>query len=160
MISKTSLDDLDVVLKIYENARAFMRSHGNPTQWKDNRPSTSSVIEDINKGHHYKIVEDGKIVGVFSFYIGIDPCYNHIEGKWLNDDTYGVIHKIASTYEKKGILESCLKFVESKTKNIRIDTHKDNLVMQNALAKFGFIVCGTIFVDDGTPRIAYQRTSL
>ncbi|MBQ9449114.1 MAG: GNAT family N-acetyltransferase [Acholeplasmatales bacterium] len=159
MVVKTSLNDLDEILIIYKNAREFMKSHGNPTQWKDNRPSTSSIIEDINNGHHYKIMDNDKIVGVFSFYIGIDPCYNHIEGKWLNDDEYGVIHKIASTYEKKGILSECLSFVETKIKNIRIDTHKDNLVMQNALAKFEFKECGIIYVDDGTPRIAYQRTS-
>jgi RimJ/RimL family protein N-acetyltransferase len=42
--------------------------------------------------------------------------------------------------------------------NIRIDTHDDNLPMQRALEKNGFVPCGRIWCEDGTPRIAYQRT--
>lgn len=159
MILKSTIDDLDEILKIYANARIFMKEHGNPTQWNNNRPTISSIIDDINKGQHFKIVDNGEIVGVFTFYIGIDPCYKIIKGKWLNDDEYGVIHKIASSYKKKGILEECLKYAESQINNLRIDTHKDNIVMQNAVTKFGFKECGIIYVDDGTPRIAYQRTS-
>lgn len=41
--------------------------------------------------------------------------------------------------------------------NIRVDTHKDNLVMQHILEKRGFRRCGIIYVKDGTERIAYQR---
>lgn len=41
--------------------------------------------------------------------------------------------------------------------NIRVDTHKDNLVMQHILKKRGFRRCGIIYVKDGTERIAYQR---
>ena len=62
MIIKTSLNDLDEILIIYKNAREFMKAHGNPTQWKDNRPSTSSIIEDIKNGHHYKIMDNGDIL--------------------------------------------------------------------------------------------------
>ena len=39
---------------------------------------------------------------------------------------------------------------------MRGDTHEDNLPMQRVLEKNGFQRCGTIFVEDGSPRIAYQ----
>ena len=47
----------------------------------------------------------------------------------------------------------------NKCDNLRIDTHKDNKIMINLIEKAGFERCGTIYVDDGTPRIAYQKTN-
>ena len=41
-----------------------------------------------------------------------------------------------------------------------VDTHADNKVMQHLLESEGFTRCGIIHVEDGTPRIAYQRLSL
>ena len=49
------------------------------------------------------------------------------------------------------------QMLENKIGYIRIDTHEDNYVMQNALAKQGFRRCGIIYVEDGTTRIAYDR---
>lgn len=40
---------------------------------------------------------------------------------------------------------------------VRADTHRDNVIMQHILEKNGFIKCGTIVVEDGTPRIAYPK---
>ena len=40
-----------------------------------------------------------------------------------------------------------------------MDTHSDNIVMQNLLIKLGFRHCGTIFVyEDKFPRLAYEKT--
>ena len=44
--------------------------------------------------------------------------------------------------------------------SLRADTHADNKVMQHLLESEGFTRCGIIHVEDGTPRIAYQRLSL
>jgi hypothetical protein len=46
-----------------------------------------------------------------------------------------------------------------KIGNIRIDTHKDNTIMQHILESHHYIKCGTIYADDGTPRIAYQKVT-
>ena len=157
-IRLSTYDDLNEILKIYKRARDFMRKTGNPTQWKHNRPTDESVIRDIKDKHNYVIYEDDVIYGVFSFYIGKDIYYDKIvDGYWLNDEEYGVIHKVASAGVKKGIMDTCLSFAEGKTKNIRIDTHRDNKIMQKILDKHDYVKCGTIFVDDGTPRIAYQK---
>jgi RimJ/RimL family protein N-acetyltransferase len=51
----------------------------------------------------------------------------------------------------------CLQYCEQRISNIRVDTHKDNLIMQHLLAKSGYEKCGIIFVEDGSPRIAYQK---
>ena len=54
------------------------------------------------------------------------------------------------------MVEWCLEHCES----LRADTHADNKVMQHLLESEGFTRCGIIQVEDGTPRIAYQRLSL
>lgn len=43
---------------------------------------------------------------------------------------------------------------------VRADTHWDNVIMQHILEKNGFVKCGTIVVENGTPRIAYPKVSL
>ena len=45
----------------------------------------------------------------------------------------------------------------SNSTNVKGDTHEDNYVMQKVFEKNGFRRCGIIYVEDGTPRIAYQR---
>ena len=46
----------------------------------------------------------------------------------------------------------------SKCPNLRIDTHQDNKVMQHVVEKHGFTRRGIIYIADGSPRIAYERT--
>ena len=40
--------------------------------------------------------------------------------------------------------------------SIRIDTHKDNSVMRNALLREGYRYCGIIHCWNGSERLAYQ----
>jgi len=150
--------DFYSVMKIYENARSFMRKNGNPDQWGNSYPSDDLIRNDINNKKMYAIVDNDEICGVFYFSIGTDKTYIEIEdGKWLNNDEYGVIHRIASDGKTKGILSCAVSYCSRFVSNIRIDTHKDNIVMQNALVKNGFIRCGIIRIEDGSPRIAYQK---
>ena len=51
-----------------------------------------------------------------------------------------------------------VKWCFERCPNLRIDTHEDNRIMQHLLEKNGFIYCGEITVEDGTSRMAYQKT--
>lgn len=151
--------DLSKIMEIYANARAYMKENGNPDQWGDSRPSKERVVEDIASGDLYVIMEDEEICGVFAFIIGEDPTYNLIEeGSWPNDARYGTIHRIASSGKTRGVFKQCIEFCINKCDNLRIDTHKDNKVMIELIGKAGFKRCGIIYVDDGSSRIAYQKT--
>ena len=39
---------------------------------------------------------------------------------------------------------------------IRIDTHRDNCIMKHVLSKYGFKMCGVIYLENGDPRDAYH----
>lgn len=158
MIRQASFSDLEDILGLYEEARVFMAENGNPNQWKNGYPGKDRVTEDINENCLFIIERSGCLCGVFFFKIGDDPTYQYIEGgNWLSDTAYGVIHRIAGKTGKKGILAEALDFCAEKISHLRIDTHKDNVIMHKALAQYGFTACGTIYVTDGTTRIAYER---
>ena len=156
-ISLTRLEDLEEVMIIYDKARSFMREHGNLKQWANGYPNKEIILEDIANQRSYVITKEEQIIGVFTFINGEDETYHYIEGKWLNDAPYGVIHRIASGQNEKGILHIALSYCFQFVNNIRIDTHKDNIVMQKALLKEGFIKCGVIYLKNGDPRLAYQK---
>lgn len=156
-IRHTELSELAGVMGIYEYARGQMKLSGNPNQWGDTKPARDVIRGDINNKNSYVIERDGVICGVFAFIIGDDPTYKIIDGEWINDGVYGTIHRIASNGTVRGVFGECLKFCETRIQNVRIDTHRDNKIMQHLIEKHGFEKCGTIYLEDGSPRIAYQK---
>lgn len=156
-IRNSNLNDLERLEHIYVAAREIMRRSGNPNQWKDNAPHISLIIRDIKSSNHYVLCEKGEVYAAFSLIIGEEPTYKVIEGKWLNDEEYATIHRLASDGNKREILKECLSFCEKKISNIRIDTHEDNRIMKHLLEKYGFIKCGIIYLENGEERVAYQK---
>lgn len=156
-IRKTRMEELDKVMEIYAHARSFMAAHGNPTQWKDTWPPREYVENDIALGKSYVCVEGDEIAAVFYFAKEHDNSYDTIyEGAWKNEEAYAVVHRIASSGKVKGAGSFCMKWAGRQCKNIRIDTHADNYVMQNMLKKCGFQYCGIIYCETGEPRMAFQ----
>ncbi len=147
--------DLGEIEKIYETARRFMRVQGNPTQWGNGYPQRGLLMEDIQSEKLYVAEKGNEICGVFYFVIGDDPTYGYLEsGTWRSDTAYGTIHRIAS--RGSGVFAACLAFCRSRCSHIRVDTHADNKPMQHLAEKHGFSKRGIIYVEDGTPRIAYD----
>ena len=149
------LEDLDRILEIYAEARRFMAENGNPTQWHSGYPRRELLEEDIRLGRLFAVVRNNQICGAFVFFIGDDPTYRYIEGSWMKDTPYGVIHRLAG--QGGGIFADALSFCEARISHIRIDTHHDNKPMQHVVEKAGFSRRGIIYVDDGSPRIAYEK---
>lgn len=158
-IRRATMTDLSRILEIYECARQYMRESGNSTQWGNSYPPVSLVQEDIRQERCYIISDSGEIHGVFVFFIGEDPTYFNIEGSWLNDKPYGVVHRIGSDGTVSGMFRALSDFCKNQISDIRIDTHKNNHTMQHLLAKHGFKKCGVIFLEDGQPRLAYHFTT-
>ena len=157
-IRKTTIEERDKVMDIYAYARGFMAAYGNPTQWGTTEPKRAVVEQDIADGKSYVCVENGEIAAVFYYAEEADDTYAAIyEGRWQNDRPYGVVHRIASAGTVKGAGSFCLNWAYEQCKNLRIDTHRNNVVMQNLLKKNGFAYCGIIYIKDGTERLAYQK---
>ena len=76
MIRKTLDTDIPAVMAIYDAARAFMRAHGNATQWPEGTPSAEQLAADIAAGGSYVCEVDGHVVATFAFLPGPDECYD------------------------------------------------------------------------------------
>lgn len=158
-IRKATLDDVIEIRHVYDAAKEYMNRSGNPNQWKVGHPPESVLMNDIACGQLYVIEENG-IHGVFAFIPGVDPTYNYIEGEWLREAPYAAMHRIASDGEMRGVFTSAVKYCKSKVApdtDLRVDTHRDNKTMQHVIMKNGFEECGVIYLENGDPRIAYQR---
>lgn len=156
-IRKASAEDISAIMSIYESAKAFMRRQGNLTQWVNGYPGKKEIENDIRESNLYVGVDDdGAIAVVFAFIVGDDPTYDKIDGEWLNDRPYGTIHRIASSGMHSGMLAKCVEFCFGTIDNIRIDTHRNNCAMLEALKRNRFRRCGVIICADGTPREAFQ----
>lgn len=162
-IRKTTENDFERVMEIYAYARDFMAKAGNPNQWgPTNWPPEDLIHSDIKEGNSYVCENDnGAVAGVFYFTSGkdIEPTYREItDGSWLDDSIYGVVHRIASDGSEKGIGRFCINWAFEQCGHLRIDTHTDNVIMQNLLTKLGFKKCGIIYVvEDDYPRFAFEK---
>lgn len=158
-IQQATTADTNKILTIIDEARTIMRENGNMTQWTNGYPSRETILEDITNEHAFVCIEGEETVGYFCLMLGKNPDtnYNIIEGNWLNENPYGVIHRLASGRTVKGIAQKAFDFAFTKTNNIKVDTLHENIPMQNFLKKNGFEYCGVIYVSDGTPRDAFQK---
>lgn len=145
--------DTDRIFEIYEYARAYMKAHGNPHQWGDDRPEKSVTKDDIKNQRCYVMEDEGNIFACFVFTTGFEKVY---EAKFPSKAEYGVIHRVASDGSKRGIVERIVDFAKGKVNLLRIDTHEDNKTMRRAIERQNFKKLGIIYLEDKSPRILYE----
>ena len=151
--------DVAEIMQVMDAAKRIMRSSGNMHQWTDGYPSEAVILSDMEREGGFVVDDGGKLVGYFAFLPSPEPTYARIyEGDWLDDvRSYHVVHRIASYPDAHGVFSSIMDFCFSRDSNIRIDTHRDNHIMQHVVKKYGFTYCGIIFLASGDERLAYQR---
>lgn len=161
-IRKSKKSDINEIMRLIHQAQKYFKNNG-IDQWQDNYPQDIHILEDILQEKSY-VLDNDHIVGTMYFAIENEPTYNSIDGQWLQDNSYGVIHRIVVDESYKGqnlakrlldyAIEECLSH---QIYSIRIDTHHDNLSMQRFLKKNGFIACGKITLESGAPRIGFEK---
>lgn len=169
MIRQATYNDIPRLMELFSKARNIMRNSGNLHQWTNNYPSEDIVRRDIDGGNCYVLALDesdgshksGEILATMAFIPGPDPTYAQIYGgQWISDRPYYVIHRIAVAEPGHNAAKTLFNWGFTRTNSIRIDTHKDNVIMHHVLAQYGFQHCGTILLDNGDPREAFQKDLL
>lgn len=151
--------DIADIMLVMEAAKGIMRASGNMHQWADGYPSEDAITADMEKKGGFVIEDANKVVGYFAFLASPEPTYSKIyKGRWVDDvQSYHVVHRIASYPDVHGIFSAIMDFCFTRDTNIRIDTHRDNKIMQHNLLKHDFTYCGIIYLLSGDERLAYQR---
>ena len=158
-IRKSTKEDLQTILQLIDEGRKKMVAEGNTSQWQKGHPSPQVIMSDIKNGNSYLILQEDQAIATFALIKGPDPTYAVIyEGEWLNDNSYYDIHRVASMPNVHGVMRMIMEHAFSISNTIRIDTHRNNLSMQNLLRKYGFTYCGIIHLVNGDPRLAFQKT--
>ena len=149
--------DIPALRPVFEAAKGIMRADGNHDQWSaPGFPDDSLLLRDIAREGGF-VIEDDALVAYFALLPSPEPTYDYIDGAWLTDEPYGVIHRMASYPEVHGIFSTIIDYAATHYAHLRIDTHRDNRIMQHLIEKHGFTYCGIIWLEDGTERLAYER---
>ena len=159
-IRKATPADLPRMMELFDAARGIMRSSGNLKQWNGGYPSETLIRQEIADGNSYVVTDAaGEVIATFAFILTGEPTYARIDGgAWLDDTKpYGVIHRLASAPESHGIARACFDWCYQQIPNLRVDTHRDNHIMQHIVEQNGFTYCGIIYLLNGDERLAYQK---
>lgn len=158
-VRRSTPGDLPRLMEIYRQGREIMLSCGNLHQWQPGHPTEEMIRSDIGRGESYAVLDGGTIVGAFALIFGADPTYGIVYGGAWVDDTlpYATIHRLASTKDSRGVAEACFGWAWEQIRNLRVDTHEDNVIMRHCIEKAGFRYCGVIRLLNGDPRLAYQK---
>ena len=166
MYRKAIVKDLDDVMQAADDAREYLKAQG-LSQWQDGYPFRDDFIKDINEGYLYVVLDDNDpnlVAGVCAITYK-EEDYNHlVEGKWLSDLPYIVMHRVAvkKEYRGKGYGKKLFKLfferaeIEGYT-SLRIDTLAENIVMRNLIESFGFIYCGRVILNPNKLRVVYEK---
>ena len=121
-------------------------------------PSRRRSCSGRTSGRLYVVEEEGTVHGAFAFLLGEDPTYQVIEGgAWKSAAPYGTLHRVAGSGEVRGLFGQMVDYAWGVIPHLRIDTHENNAVMRHLVEKHGFQRCGVIYLEDGAPRIAFER---
>ncbi len=166
IIRQASSNDIDALMSLFEEARATIATLG-IDQWQNGYPSLEVVQEDIAQERSFVVEIERTIVGTFVIITDGEPTYDRIyDGEWLTKDSqsYIAIHRVAVSVARRGsgistaIIHHAAKTAASLHRSsLRIDTHKGNLVMRRMLEKHGFSHCGSIYLENGDHRVAYEK---
>lgn len=163
-----NLSNIDEIMQIISDAKLYLKKQG-LKQWNlaDGYPNKSDLINDINQNECYIYLIDNTIVGVMVIMETPDENYNEIDGKWLTNQKYASIHRIAvkMNYHHKQIGSKMLLAAEDIIKNknitsIKVDTHKLNIPMIKTLENLNYTYCGIIKLkrsNEDNLRLAYEK---
>lgn len=135
-------DDLERICTIIRQAQAQMRLRGS-RQWQNGYPAAAHITDDIDRGYgHVLCTHTGLVVAYGAVVFDGEPAYAEIDGTWLDQAPYVVLHRLAVAQEVKGqgiatefMRRTMTLARERGTGSFRIDTNFDNRCMLRLLAK-------------------------
>ena len=112
-IRKTTFEDMDSILALYEKARSFMAHTGNPTQWGTTYSPAAMLEQDITDGYSYVARKMKKsLLLSISALVKMIPMPRFMKDNGLTT-YYGVVHRITSDSSIKGTASFCLDWALS-----------------------------------------------
>lgn len=162
-------EDIPEIKNIIHGAIEFLHEQG-IDQWQKGYPSDGDLETDVKNGIGYVLIFDDQIAGFAALHQGLDINYLNIhDGEWINgvEGRYTAIHRIAVSPNFRGqrLSQEMMSGLITISgilgyRDVRIDTHPENMAMQHVITSNGFEKRGVIYMQENgheeTPRYAYQ----
>jgi GNAT superfamily N-acetyltransferase len=161
-LRKATLSEIPAIWEILQQAIVRRKQDGSQ-QWQDGYPNQQTIQTDLSNDCGYVLTDNDRIIAYAAIIFDNEPAYTDIQGKWLTNDAYVVIHRVATSNEVlgKGIATHLFQLIEelaleSKVYSIKVDTNFDNIPMLKILAKLDYVYCGEVFFR-GAARKAFEK---
>ena len=159
---KAELSEIAPIWEILQQA-IIRRKEDGSKQWQDGYPNPEVVQKDVEQGEGFVLVTGETIIGYTAVLINDEPAYAEIEGNWLTNDDFVVIHRVAISekYLGKGLAKMIIKNIEdfalsNNIYSIKADTNFDNTAMIKIFENSGYAYCGEVYFR-GSSRKAYEK---
>ena len=155
MIRKAKQSEINIIHQLSIKAKKKMVAEG-LNQWIGNYPPLEQFESDYLNEGLYVYIDNQIIRASISVLAENDMPYKEL--KWASDDAL-VVHRlfVDPDYQYKGIgkllFTKAIELGRINQKNIKVDTHPDNLKMQNLILKMQFKYIGYI---KSINRLAYE----
>lgn len=155
-------NDLSRICTIIRQAQEQMRHRGS-LQWQNGYPAPGHIQNDISHGYGYVLADNANVWAYGAVIFDGEAAYQAIQGQWLDEQSYVVLHRLAVADEvkRRGVacefMQRVIKLARQQNiSSFRVDTNFDNEYMLRMLQKLGFTRCGLIRYESGE-RIAFQK---
>lgn len=159
---KATTLEIPVIWEILQQAIVRRKQDGSE-QWQDGYPNLQSVQNDVEKDQGFVLTEGEKIVGYSAVLINNEPEYAKIIGKWITNDDFVVVHRVAisESHIGKGLAIKIMQHIENfaltnSIYSIKADTNFDNAAMLKIFEKLGYQYCGKVYFRGGE-RKAFEK---
>lgn len=159
---KAAQTDLTQIWTILQQAIQRRKADGSK-QWQDGYPNAQVVQSDLDKGYGFVLEIQGKVIGYSAVMLNDEPAYKDIEGEWITDGDFIVIHRVAIDEAElgKGYATTIMHAIEDYARSIGVysvkaDTNFDNPGMLSIFTKMGYQYCGEVYFR-GSPRKAFEK---
>lgn len=161
-LQQATAEHVDEIWQILQFAIEQRRLDGS-AQWQDGYPNLATVKNDVAKGCGHVLVVNGRVAGYVAVLMNDEPAYANIEGAWLTNAGFMVVHRVAVAQWAKGMgmAEKLFVILEGLAKqngifSIKVDTNFDNAAMLHILQKLGYLYCGKVYFR-GAARMAFEK---
>lgn len=159
---KAVLNEAHEIWEILQSAIARRKEDGS-TQWQNGYPNLETVEEDISFGKGFVLINENNLVAYCAISKNDEPAYEQIDGAWLTNEVYLVIHRVAVSqkflnmgFAKEIIRQSENFALENGIFSVRIDTNFDNFAMLRICEQLEYQYCGIVQMHD-SDRKAFEK---
>ena len=152
--------DMERILQIIAQVQRQMREAGSQ-QWQNGYPAREHIAADMRRGYGYVLQRPDAaapqaVIAYGAVIFDGEAAYRDIEGAWLGEQAYVVLHRLAVADGEKcrGVATEFFHRTvrlarERGIGSFRDDTKYDNHRMLRLLNREGFNYCGKVCYQSG-----------